>query len=160
MADDLDAKALYTEAFTAWFKDRYKSEVPPNPRDIHTLWLAQAFEAGRRSRDDEIHNLLVDAGEGLDIAVAKVSAKAFEVGRLAGAATAVRDPRVDPIPGDIIRRGSVGLPKERHVLRVEENGNLIVYQPNNMPGAAACTLVEWRRWGLVCVVQQRGDQHA
>jgi hypothetical protein len=55
-----------------------------------------------------------------------------------------RDPRNDPQPGDVIRKGTAHRVIERHVLRVHENN--VYYRTSNSQIEKCAWITTWRTW--------------
>lgn len=68
--------------------------------------------------------------------------------------TSRRDPRSNPIGGDVLRLANG---KERHVNCVREG--MVTYRSlgGRLPTRNTCGLPAWRRWGAEASVVRRGD---
>lgn len=61
-----------------------------------------------------------------------------------------RDPRIEPKPGDIIRKGTANRVLERHVVR--RDGGNIYYTAQNSAVEKCAWITTWRAWAKDVVV--------
>jgi hypothetical protein len=64
-----------------------------------------------------------------------------------------RDPRIDPMPGDVVLRADVN-PRPFHVLKVEDD---IVGRFGNGTRGSLCGLPYWRKWAANAEIIKRGE---
>lgn len=70
----------------------------------------------------------------------------------------MRDPRVDPQPGDVLIIGPQWQ-RERYEVRAV-TGQVITYKMGCASGSFCCSLTEWRRWAKSAQVVTSGKEAA
>jgi hypothetical protein len=67
----------------------------------------------------------------------------------------MRDPRLDPVAGDVICR--VIAREERHRTVVDVVAGVVFYQTPTLWSDQECPIAAWRRWAETAAVCQRGE---